>query len=102
MWRATSWNRASCSPIKPSPGTVPGAGNPDFASVAKAATAVTVERPAANLRPANAASNDFFASIFPGLGIFGILIISQAMAGQLLRDRSHAVYRRMLAMPVRA
>jgi ABC-2 type transport system permease protein len=82
--------------------TPPGEPNWDYASVAKAAAAVTMERPPANPRPAGAASNDFFAAIFPGLGIFGILIISQAMAGQLLRDRSHAVYRRLLAMPVRA
>jgi ABC-2 type transport system permease protein len=43
----------------------------------------------------------FLASIFPGLALFGILFISQAMAGLLLRDRTRAIHSRIFTLPVR-
>lgn len=42
---------------------------------------------------------EFFGYIFPGLVVFGILFISQALAFRLLRDRVRGLQRRLCATP---
>jgi hypothetical protein len=43
--------------------------------------------------------SEFFGTIFPGLVIFGILFISQALAFRLLRDRLQGLQRRLAVTP---
>ena len=59
-------------------------------------TKVEVDRPAS----APDSGPEFFTSIFPGLMLFGLMIVSQSMAGLLLRDRASAVDRRLLTLPI--
>jgi ABC-type multidrug transport system permease subunit len=42
----------------------------------------------------------FFATIFPGLVVFGLLFIAQALAIRLLRDRTRGLQRRLVMTPV--
>ena len=42
----------------------------------------------------------FFAYVFPGLAIFALLFISQALAARLLRDRMRGLQRRLAITPV--
>jgi ABC-type multidrug transport system permease subunit len=41
----------------------------------------------------------FFAYIFPGLAIFGLLFIAQALAMRLMRDRLRGLQRRLMVTP---
>jgi len=62
---------------------------------------VGVERPgagSATAGPLEAAQ--FFAVVFPGLVIFVLLFISQALAARLLRDRMRGLSRRLATLPV--
>lgn len=43
---------------------------------------------------------DFFAFIFPGLAIFGLMFIGQALALRLLRDRVQGLPRRLSIAPI--
>jgi ABC-type multidrug transport system permease subunit len=69
----------------------------DPGGIAAASTTVQVQRPAETSPPPD---GGFVARIFPGLAIFGLLAISQAMAALLVRDRSRAVRWRLQAAPV--
>jgi len=57
-------------------------------------------------RPAGAAARSFsdprsfFGFMFPGLVLFGLMFISQALALRLLRDRTLGLQRRVLVAPV--
>lgn len=42
---------------------------------------------------------EFFAVIFPGLVLFGLMFISQVLTTRLLRDRTRGVQRRLLTAP---
>lgn len=44
----------------------------------------------------------FFAYIFPGLVVFGLLFIAQALALRLLRDRTRGIQRRLMMTPAGA
>jgi ABC-type multidrug transport system permease subunit len=44
----------------------------------------------------------FFAYIFPGLVVFGLLFIAQALALRLLRDRTRGLQRRLMMTPAPA
>ncbi|MGH9198221.1 MAG: ABC transporter permease, partial [Acidimicrobiia bacterium] len=44
-------------------------------------------------------AGDFFGYIFPGLALFGLMFISQALSLRLLRDRARGLQRRLLATP---
>ena len=56
-------------------------------------------------RPAGGSSSfsdpkTFFGVMFPGLVLFGLMFISQALAQRLLRDRTTGLQRRVLTAPV--
>jgi ABC-type multidrug transport system permease subunit len=62
---------------------------------------LTVVRPTGERETGFAGSpRQFFAFIFPGLIIFGLMFISQAIALRLLRDRAQGVDRRIAIAPV--
>jgi hypothetical protein len=42
----------------------------------------------------------FFAYMFPGLALFAVFFISQALMVRLLRDRTEGLHRRLLTLPV--
>ena len=71
-----------------------------IAAIATASTKVAVDRPPQTAAEVNL-GDAFLASIFPGLALFGILFISQAMAALLLRDRARAIHARIFTLPVR-
>jgi ABC-type multidrug transport system permease subunit len=86
-------------------GTVAGAatraeGIQRLAAIATASTKVAIDRPP--IAASEVSVGDvFLASIFPGLALFAILFISQAMAALLLRDRTRAIQSRIFTLPVR-
>lgn len=61
---------------------------------------VAVERPSGS-RGAGIGSNprQFFSFLFPGLVLFGLMFISQALAARLLRDRTLGLQRRLVMTP---
>ena len=65
---------------------------------------VPVERPSAPERKTGfgADPTTFFAYIFPGLVVFGLLFIAQALALRLLRDRMRGLQRRLAMTPAPA
>lgn len=77
------------------------AGIRSLAAIGSASTSVAVDRPLPKPSDDHGA-NGFFAAMFPGLALFGMLFLSQAMAAPLLRDRARAIYARILTTPVRA
>ena len=54
---------------------------------------VTPVRPTGQTEGPGADAKQFFAFIFPGLVIFGVMFISQSLALRLLRDRVRGVER---------
>jgi ABC-type multidrug transport system permease subunit len=44
--------------------------------------------------------NQFIATFFPGLALFGALFISQSMAALIWRDQEESVQRRLLTLPI--
>jgi ABC-type multidrug transport system permease subunit len=66
-----------------------------------AGTPLTVVRPAGQRETGfGGSSREFFAFIFPGLVIFGLMFISQAIALRLMRDRVMGMDRRVSVAPV--
>ena len=66
-------------------------------------TPLTVVRPAGQRDTGfGRGSREFFAFIFPGLVIFGLMFISQALALRLMRDRVLGMDRRISMAPVSA
>ena len=63
---------------------------------------VTSVRPTGERQGIGATPQSFFAFIFPGLVIFGVMFISQSLALRLLRDRMRGVERRIAMTPVSA
>jgi ABC-type multidrug transport system permease subunit len=63
---------------------------------------VTIVRPDARPERPGVNAQAFFAFIFPGLVIFGVMFISQSLALRLLRDRIRGVDRRVRMTPVSA
>jgi ABC-type multidrug transport system permease subunit len=61
---------------------------------------VRVERPGTGLSAEQMNTAQFFAVVFPGLAIFVLLFISQALAARLLRDRMRGLPRRLATLPV--
>ncbi len=62
---------------------------------------LTVVRPTGRRETGFAgSSSEFFAFIFPGLVIFGLMFISQALALRLMRDRVQGLERRVSIAPV--
>jgi hypothetical protein len=61
---------------------------------------VAVERPSGS-RGAGIGSDprQFFSFLFPGLVLFGLMFISQALAARLLRDRTLGLQRRLVMTP---
>jgi len=73
-----------------------------LAGIGGATTRVTVDRPPMTTGGGgNNGADVFLASIFPGLALFAILFISQAMAALLVRDRTRAIHSRIFTLPVR-
>lgn len=61
---------------------------------------VTIARPGASRTSRLGADpGAFFAYVFPGLMIFALLFLSQALAGRLLRDRLRGLQRRLATTP---
>jgi ABC-2 type transport system permease protein len=63
---------------------------------------VTAVRPAGQKEGPGVDAKQFFAFIFPGLVIFGVMFISQSLALRLLRDRVRGVERRLTMTPLSA
>jgi len=61
---------------------------------------VTAVRPSGEKEGAGASPRAFFAFIFPGLVIFGVMFISQSLALRLMRDRVRGVERRLNVTPI--
>lgn len=61
---------------------------------------VTAVRPTGQKTGAGVDAAQFFAFIFPGLVIFGVMFISQSLALRLLRDRVRGVERRLMMTPL--
>src|SRR5205085_2113533 len=61
---------------------------------------VTAVRPAGPTEGPGVDARQFFAFIFPGLVIFGVMFISQSLALRLLRDRVRGVERRLMMTPL--
>jgi ABC-2 type transport system permease protein len=61
---------------------------------------LAVQRPgAAATTSMGVDAGEFFAVLFPGLVLFGLMFISQVLTGRLLRDRTSGVQRRLLTAP---
>jgi ABC-type multidrug transport system permease subunit len=61
---------------------------------------VTVERPAGPQESGlNVDPRAFFAALFPGLVLFGVMLISQSLAQRLMRDRLAGLERRLRSTP---
>lgn len=61
---------------------------------------VAIERPpAAKSSGVGSDPREFFAYIFPGLALFGLFFISQALAQMLFRDRRRGLQRRLAMTP---
>jgi ABC-type multidrug transport system permease subunit len=64
---------------------------------------LTVVRPAGESESGFArGAGTFFAYVFPGLVVFGLMFISQALAVRLMRDRMQGIDRRVSMAPVSA
>jgi ABC-type multidrug transport system permease subunit len=63
---------------------------------------VTTVRPTGEREGPGASPKAFFAFIFPGLIMFGVMFISQSLALRLLRDRVRGVERRLRMTPLSA
>src|SRR5207245_4868689 len=64
---------------------------------------VAVERPGAQATTRiGVNAGEFFATLFPGLVLFGLMFIGQVLALRLLRDRTRGLQRRLLTTPVSA
>ncbi len=61
---------------------------------------VTVERPRPTPDSRGPLSQDFFAYAFPGLVLFALMFIGQALAARLLRDRVRGLQRRIGMTPL--
>jgi ABC-type multidrug transport system permease subunit len=61
---------------------------------------VTAVRPTGHKEGPGADAKQFFAFMFPGLVIFGVMFISQSLALRLLRDRVRGVERRLMMTPL--
>jgi ABC-type multidrug transport system permease subunit len=61
---------------------------------------VTTIRPTGEKQGPDASPKAFFAFIFPGLVIFGVMFISQSLALRLMRDRVRGVERRLAMTPI--
>ncbi|OFW12174.1 MAG: hypothetical protein A3H96_01495 [Acidobacteria bacterium RIFCSPLOWO2_02_FULL_67_36] len=61
---------------------------------------VTSVRPAGQREGIGASPQAFFAFIFPGLVIFGVMFVSQSLGLRLLRDRTRGLERRVAMAPV--
>ena len=61
---------------------------------------VTAVRPTGQKEGPGVDTKQFFAFIFPGLVIFGVMFISQSLALRLLRDRVRGVERRLAITPL--
>lgn len=61
---------------------------------------VRVERPRARAEASNPFSQDFFGYVFPGLVLFGLMFIAQALGLRLLRDRMQGRHRRVAVAPL--
>jgi ABC-type multidrug transport system permease subunit len=61
---------------------------------------VTAVRPTGEKEGPGARPRTFFAFIFPGLVIFGVMFISQSLALRLMRDRVQGVERRLSMTPI--
>ncbi len=61
---------------------------------------VTAVRPTGEREGPGANPKAFFAFIFPGLVIFGVMFISQSLALRLMRDRVRGVERRLSVTPI--
>jgi ABC-type multidrug transport system permease subunit len=61
---------------------------------------ITVKRPAGASTRSFSDPTAFFGFMFPGLVLFGLMFISQALALRLLRDRTTGLQRRVLMAPV--
>jgi hypothetical protein len=61
---------------------------------------VTAVRPTGQKEGPGVDAKQFFAFIFPGLVIFGVMFISQSLALRLLRDRVRGVERRLMMTPL--
>ena len=61
---------------------------------------VTAVRPTGRQEGPGVDAKQFFAFIFPGLVIFGVMFISQSLALRLLRDRVRGVERRLMMTPL--
>lgn len=61
---------------------------------------VTIQRPAGGAAAGIGSDpRQFFAFMFPGLVLFGLFFISEALAMRLLRDRLRGLQRRLMATP---
>ncbi len=60
---------------------------------------VDVKRPSGTSQGFDWGAGAFFAYIFPGLVMFGLMFISQALATRLLRDREAGLQRRVAIAP---
>jgi ABC-type multidrug transport system permease subunit len=61
---------------------------------------VTVQRPVGSKTSAIGADpREFFSYMFPGLVLFGLFFISEALAARLLRDRTCGLLRRLATTP---
>jgi len=67
--------------------------------VTRAPSPLSIERETPPAEP-SAAKNNFVATFFPGLALFGALFISQSMAALIWRDQEQSVQRRLLTLPV--
>ncbi len=63
---------------------------------------VTSVRPTGEREGIGASPSAFFAFIFPGLVIFGVMFVSQSLGLRLLRDRMRGLDRRVAMAPVSA
>lgn len=67
---------------------------------AVASLKVTAIRPTGEKAGPEGSPKAFFAFIFPGLVIFGVMFISQSLALRLMRDRVRGVERRLAMTPI--